>query len=345
MIKPMKSASTALVAAVLLALAGQAYAQQPKHDKGDVEPNEVEPWSKGVSQADQEAAIVLFKEGNELLKDSVFVEAVKKYRAALKHWDHPAIHYNMAFALLNLDQPVEVYEHLEKAMEYGPEPLEQEKFELAKSYKALVEKQLSRVEISCDEADAMVTMDGTPLFKAPGRYASLVRAGPHTVLATKEGFQTAEVSQSLPAGQVTKIDLVLVVSGKVKFVRHWAAWKPWVVFGTGALIMAAGGYFQVTAQKAFDDFDAAIEECHGCVPMGEVADFRSSGELNRTLSIVSYSVGGAALVTGAVLLYVNRQRAITPGGKDDDGGGIEEKMSLVPVVGPSSAGFAATVRF
>ena len=147
-------AFTALVMAVLLALVAPAAAQQ----KDNLEAGEVDPWTKGVSQADQDAAIVLFREGNELLKDSVFVEAVKKYRAALERWDHPAIHYNLAFALLNLDQPVLVYEHLEKAMAYGPKPLEQEKFDLAKSYKALVEKQLSRVEIVCDEPDAMVTI-------------------------------------------------------------------------------------------------------------------------------------------------------------------------------------------
>jgi hypothetical protein len=330
----------ALAAAVLLAPVATAVAQ-PKKD--DLTSGEVDPWSKGVSQAEQEAAIVLFKEGNELLKDSVFVEAVKKYRAALEHWDHPAIHYNLAFALLNLDQPVLVYEHLQKAMTYGPEPLGDDKFELAKSYKTLVEGQLARVEISCDEPDAMVTMDGTPLFRAPGKYESLVRAGPHTILASKDKFITAEESKSLPAGQISKIHLKLVPAGMVKYVRRWAAWKPWVVAGSGALILAAGGYFTVTAQKAFDDFDAGIEECGGCVPMGDLADKRSTGESMRTLSIVSYAVGGAALATGAVLLYVNRQRAYTVG--KDTKEAEEESVSFVPVIGPSSGGFMATVRF
>ena len=39
-------------------------------------------------------------------------------------WDHPGIHYNLALALLNMDQPVEVYQNLENAIKYGAEPLD-----------------------------------------------------------------------------------------------------------------------------------------------------------------------------------------------------------------------------
>ena len=63
------------------------------------------PWAKGVSKERQEAAWEVFREGNALLKDSLFAKAADKYREALKSWDHPAIHYNLALALVNLDQP------------------------------------------------------------------------------------------------------------------------------------------------------------------------------------------------------------------------------------------------
>ncbi len=128
------------------------------------------PWAKGVSEAKREEAIALFRRGNELLKDSVFVKAAATYRQALAAWDHPAIHYNLVLALLNLDQPEEVYEHLEAAMKYGPAPIEQDKFEQAKAYKNLVAKQLSELDVRCDVAGATVTLDGRPLFTAPGHY-------------------------------------------------------------------------------------------------------------------------------------------------------------------------------
>src|SRR5687768_7442231 len=67
------------------------------------------PWARGVSNERQQAAQVAFREGNVQLNNGLFVQAVDKYRSALTHWDHPAIHYNLALALLNLDQPIEVF--------------------------------------------------------------------------------------------------------------------------------------------------------------------------------------------------------------------------------------------
>lgn len=66
-----------------------AFAAPPKQQ-------EERPWAKGVPKAKQDAAIALFAEGTELFKNSFFVRAVEKYREAIKQWDHPAIHFNLA---------------------------------------------------------------------------------------------------------------------------------------------------------------------------------------------------------------------------------------------------------
>src|SRR5215831_6482638 len=82
------------------------------------------PWASGVSDANQQAATKAFQDGNQQLNDGIFTKAAERYREALKSWDHPAIHYNLALALMNLDQPVEVYGELEQSIKYGPTPLE-----------------------------------------------------------------------------------------------------------------------------------------------------------------------------------------------------------------------------
>src|SRR5438128_85746 len=69
------------------------------------------PWAHGVAEAEQKAALGLFREANILLNDGLFARAADQYRAALKHWDHPAIHYNLALALVNLDQPVDAFDN------------------------------------------------------------------------------------------------------------------------------------------------------------------------------------------------------------------------------------------
>src|SRR3954454_2214857 len=92
------------------AVSGQAQSELPGSKAAE------RPWVLGVSAVEQKAALNLFREGNALLKESLFVQAAAKYREALRHWNHPGIHYNLALALLNLDQPVEVYKQLETAL-------------------------------------------------------------------------------------------------------------------------------------------------------------------------------------------------------------------------------------
>src|SRR5688572_19576301 len=73
------------------------------------------PWAAGVSAENQRIALEKFRQANTVLNDGLWANAAKLYREALQKWDHPAIHYNLALALLNLDQPIEVYDSLQKA--------------------------------------------------------------------------------------------------------------------------------------------------------------------------------------------------------------------------------------
>src|SRR5262245_13867097 len=85
------------------------------------------PWAVGVPVDRQNGALKAFQDGNVALNDGLFPNAVERYREALKSWDHPAIHYNMALALMNLDQPIEVEDSLKKAIKYDAAPLEKDK--------------------------------------------------------------------------------------------------------------------------------------------------------------------------------------------------------------------------
>ena len=64
------------------------------------------PWAAGISIDRQKQALVQFRQGNAQLNDGLFARAAETYRAALKTWPHPAIHYNLALALMNVDQPI-----------------------------------------------------------------------------------------------------------------------------------------------------------------------------------------------------------------------------------------------
>ncbi|RKH63064.1 hypothetical protein D7W81_21160 [Corallococcus aberystwythensis] len=299
------------------------------------------PWAKGISKTDQDASLALFGEGNALLKESIFVQAVEKYRQALGRWDHPAIHYNLALALMNLDQPVEVHEHLMAALRFGPAPLEKEKYEYARSYKTLVEKQLARVDITCATPGATVTMDGQPLFVAPGRYEGLVRPGAHSIVATMAGYVPSDQSRTLLPGETTALDLKLFTSDDlIRYKRRWSAAMPWLVMGAGVAVAGGSAFLHLQSRDHFAAFESGISDCGGCVPPTAVADERSQGRLMQTGAIAGYAVGGAVLVTGAVLAVLNQPKPyrIEPGQE-------AATVQVTPLLGAGSGGAVATFRF
>ena len=336
--KVKSSISVPLAAALALLLFGALPASAQQAGSG-----EERPWARGVPPDQQKKALELFRAGNTLLKESVFVKAAEKYREALALWDHPAIHYNLALALLNMDQPLEVHEHLVAALKYGVAPLDTEKLEHARTYKGLVEKQLARVEITCEEAGASVSLDGKVVFVAPGRYEGLVRPGAHTVVASKEGHAPTNLSRTLPAGEKTTLALKLYTAEDLtRYQRHWSGWKPWAVVGAGAAVALAGGALHMQARGSYDDFDSRIAQCGGCVPPPDVSDMRTRGDSMQQLAFGAYAVGGAAVVTGAILAYINRPQAyrINPDEAESPQG-----VSVTPLVSGREGGIQATFRF
>ncbi|WP_225410211.1 PEGA domain-containing protein [Stigmatella hybrida] len=326
--------STALALVWLLCWAAPVFAQ------GGAE----RPWAQGVSPDKQKTALELFRAGNALLKESIFVQAAEKYRQALALWDHPAIHYNMALALLNLDQPIEVHEHLEAAMRYGAAPLDAEKFENARAYKTLVEKQLSRVILTCDSPGATVTMDGRVLFVAPGRYEGLVRPGPHTLRVSLEGHPTTDMSRTLLPGETTPLALKLYTAEELtRYRRHWSAWKPWALMGAGVAVALGGGALHMQSRDSYRDFDTQVSACGGCVPPQGVTDLRIRGDNFQRAALGTYALGGAAVITGAVLAYINRPQPyrINPGAVESE----TQAVNLAPLLGGRERGIQATFRF
>ncbi|WP_257453292.1 hypothetical protein [Archangium lipolyticum] len=309
-----------------------------------LEPLRERPWAKGVPKEKQDSALELFREGNTLLKESVFVPAADKYRKALALWDHPAIHYNLALVLMNLDQPIEVHEHLVAALRYGPDPLEKEKFEYARNYKSLIEKQLARVDISCETPGAIVTMDGQTLFTGPGRYTGLVRPGAHSIVATLQGYATSDQSRTLLPGETTTLDMKMLKAEElIRYRRKWAAPMPWLVMGAGVAVAAGSGWLHLQARDNIDTFSAGITECGGCKPTPDLSATLSRGNLLQNAAIGGYAVGGAALITGAVLVYLNQPQ---PYRIDDPSQPVEkEKVSVTPLLGGGSGGVLATFRF
>ena len=329
----------ALVVVWMLSWPTSAAAQQARTSLGV---GESRPWARGVAAKDQQSAQALFQEGNERLKESVFVEAVNQYRRALQHWNHPAIHYNLALALMNLDRPVEVHKHLVSAMQHGPEPLDTGRYEHALGYKALIEKQLAWLEVSCDVPGATVTMNGQPLFSAPGQFRGLVRPGMHSLVALKEGFLSTEKGQPVMPGETVRLNLKLYTADEVtRYRRRWSAWVPWSVVGGSLLMAGSGALLHLKAQDRLDEFDARIAGCEtGCKPVADLLALRNQANTLQNAAVGSYVLSGTALATGTVLLYLNRSQPYRVNPDDP-----VHTLLVTPLVGSGSGGVLGTFRF
>jgi hypothetical protein len=315
---------------------------------------------KTVGKSDEDCALAAFHQGNDLLNNGLFPQAVARYREALRCWDHPGIHYNLALALINLDQPIEVFDQLNEAIKFGSEPLDEGKFEHAKEYLKLVAGLLADIEVTCDKPGAKVAVDGKEVFTAPGSFKAKVRVGKHTFYGDKEGYNARVTAPFIGPGETFRIELKLYTSEELtRHHRVWQrTWMPYTVIGAGVLVGIVGGLFELSASSSYKDFDNAIAKCAMLsAPMGcsveqnpGLLEPRHSGDTKRTVGYVGYGVAGAAIVTGAILAIVNRPKPyqITPEVYEEEkakAAAEGQSVSFAPVVSPEMAGAMVMGRF
>lgn len=300
-------------------------------------------WAQNVSPSQQKAAAELLEQGNNLLKDSIFIEAEKKYVEALKHWKHPAIYYNLALALLNLDRPAEVYEYMVASTRYGEAPLGEERFKHARRYIERIEKESAWANITCDsETTATLKRDGELMPIPCERFERMLRPGTYTISASRNGDPVPDASLTLAAGERANYRL------EVGDGRRWAAWKPWAVLGAGAAVAVGGRLIHMKARDEYRAFDEGVFRCNalsadgrqGCELSSELRATRSRANTLQWAALGTFAAGGAALITGGLMLYANKlhpQTHLVP---------LPAKgVSVTPVVGKDENGIQASLQF
>ena len=318
------------------------------------------PWAVGVTKENQGLALKKFQEGNVQLNDGLFANAATRYREALAHWDHPANNYNLALALLNLDQPIEVHDRLQNAIKFGTGPLEKDKFEHAKEYILLVKQQIAEVEVTCSKPGAKVSVDGKEVFTVGpkgegGFFKGRVRIGKHTFIAEKPGYNAEAEVPFIGPGEIFRIELKLYTADELtRYKRRWdTTWAPYAVIGGGVALGVVGVLASVSAGSSYDEFDTEVARCNtasmgaGCTDAA-VMDIKDSGDTKKVIGYVGYSLAGAAIVTGAVMVYLNRTSSYQITADEYRKQEREKKappVSITPVIGPDMSGAMLHGRF
>src|SRR5262249_53600786 len=135
------------------------------------------PWSVGVSPEQQTEALRLLDAGNALFGQHLYAQALASYRQAVATWDHPRIRFNMAVALIELDQPLAAYKEIEGSLRFGAAPFEAGFHEQALTYRKLLLGQLAQLRVICREPDAQVVLDGESWFAGPRGLTRVLTAG------------------------------------------------------------------------------------------------------------------------------------------------------------------------
>jgi tetratricopeptide (TPR) repeat protein len=299
-----------------------AQAPRPARDAAAPTDGEGKPWNRGTTLAVREAANARFLEGNRLFDAPLFAQAAAQYKAALRTWPHPAFHYNLALAQLNLGQDVEAREHLERAVQYGEEPLGAAEFAEAQRQLAALERQLGRITITCQTPGAVVSLDGVAVFTAPGRHQAWVMPQPmtHELTARKPEYLSKSKQISVAPGALEQVELELITLEEAADAnRRWATWKPWVVVGAGAATAAGGGVFHRLSARNVDRYDAeavrlgcandaAMPGCHDGQLPAELRDQLGRARQQHTVAVTGYITGGVVAAAGIVMLWLNRPR-------------------------------------
>lgn len=327
-------------------------AEAPRAGETDdvtVEEEDEAAWNQGLSREERRAVRQLFLEGNRLFRVPLFARAAEQYAAALARWKHPAFYFNLALAQLNLGQDVEARANLERSLEYGQAPLGAEQFEEARKQLRELERQLGRIRVTCKLRGAEVTLDGEVLFTGPGSYQGWVKATPHELTARRAGYLSTDQRVRVEAGKLLEVDLRLITLDEAADKnRRWAVWKPWLVVAGGVAVAAGGGALHALSSRNFTAYDDAFIrlECAsastGCskADIGAALDDRlQRAELQQKLAIGAYAAGGALLATGAVLLYMNRPRAI-----EQDAAPSSGRLSVVPELSREAFGLSVSIR-
>lgn len=361
-------ALAALVVLVLSAASGAAEARRRSPGPGLARAGAPRagaeaPWRKGVSPEQRQAASRLLKKATEYWVEKDVRKALKVYREALSHWDHPSIWLNIAQCLVHLDRPLQAYRAVEKALRYGKGPHTKEHYQQALDYKRLLRGRLARLTVRCKTPGAKVTVNGKVWFTGRGDQSRLVSPGEMQIVATKPKHVTTTKKVLAMPGKDVEVRLKLLrvrelVKSAVVYKRRWKRWMPWTVFGAGLAVAAVGGGLMIKSQLDLQEFDDWVSnsenELQGCDDgclLSEIEqerpgllDLRESGRRYGQAAYSLLSVGGAVVVAGITLLVMNRPQAEEVEESPDEPGkrpGPGTGPPPGPVTGPRAGGPAS----
>ena len=171
---------------------------------------------------------------------------------------------------MNLDQPIESYDNLQKALQYGAGAARaRTSSSTRRSTSLLSSTSRSReIEVTCDKAGAKVSVDGKDVFVAPGKSRRRARSAPASTRSWREAGLRRRASTRRTSARGEHVpDRAQAVHGRGADPLHAqvadATWMPYAVIG-GRRARSARSAASSSCRRAasFNDFDSKIASCN-----------------------------------------------------------------------------------
>lgn len=269
------------------------------------------PAARASEAADKAMAQRLLTQGNQLVGDGDYINALEKFKAAYAKFPSPKILLNIGSTLRQLGRNVEAAEVYEQ---YIKDPKnEPAKVPGAQRVLGEIDAVIGRLTIEVSQPAARVRLDGKVLPGFENGGVIRVEPGDHSVVAEKEGFPDAV--QTLRVGPHDEKVVTLKIALPEKVIVERTVDGPqetisYIVGGVGAAGLLGGaiaGGIAIAKNKAAA---AHCEKSTGStsgssahpVPCDQTGvDLGKTAKSSATASTVLLAVGGGALATGVVL--------------------------------------------
>lgn len=194
---------------------------------------------------------------------------------------------------------------------------------------------------------ARILVDGRDFGTTPINNADLA-AGMHQVSALKNGHEAFSEEMEFQRGETKKVNLALRNSGQRT--------ASYVLFAAGGTAVLAGTAFMLFGSLPAENnaTDILNTSDRGDDALKRYDNARSERDTWRTISLVSYGIGAAALVSGLVLYAFDTPTVASAARKDDkvkpatktnEPESMMRGIGFAPVVAPTTVGATVYGRF
>jgi hypothetical protein len=199
----------------------------------------------------QDRARDLFREGVQLTDRQEWQQASERFEEALRLYDAPAIHYNLAVSYTRLERFTDAAEHLDVAL--AGEDLPEQTRALAQSLAEEISGRVGAIEVSWTggDDDVAVSIDDRELTRDQIQRRVRVSPGSHVVTLARDGEVIDRQQVEVAPGAVEDVALSTItpadrdepeedeVATTVDRRSVARDWRLWVGVGAGLLAVVA----------------------------------------------------------------------------------------------------------